>query len=77
MRLLNLLGVGGGTPRRTCWDRRTPTIRAVGWEPQWVIELNDELLARLGTVWQQPFPLEPGWERRPSSTICASMPGAS
>ena len=35
------------------------------WEPQWIIGLNDEILAKLGTVWQQPFPAAPGWERQP------------
>jgi hypothetical protein len=28
-----------------------------------LVELNDEILARLGTVWWRPLPAEDGWER--------------
>ena len=30
-----------------------------------MIELNDEIFAELGTVWQRPFELGQGWERSP------------
>lgn len=36
------------------------------WEPRWMNELNDELLAALGTTWWRPFPGEPGWEASPT-----------
>lgn len=64
MRLLNLLGVQVGPEEDLLPPADADNPRGY-WEPQWVIELNDEILARLGTVWQQPFPAEPGWERRP------------
>lgn len=35
------------------------------WEPQWMVDLNDEILAALGTTWWQPFPGESGWESSP------------
>ncbi len=63
MRLLNLLGVAVGPEQDLLPPADADNPRGY-WEPQWMIELNDEILARLGTVWQRPFPLGPGWERR-------------
>jgi hypothetical protein len=64
VRLLNLLGMSVGPEEDLLAPADADNPRGY-WEPRWVIELNDELLARLGTVWQQPFPLAPGWERSP------------
>ncbi len=64
MRLLNLLGVAVGPEQDLLPPADADNPRGY-WEPRWMIELNDEILRRLGTVWQQPFPLGPGWERRP------------
>lgn len=63
-RLLNLLGVDVGPQADLLAAADGDNPRGY-WEPRWMIELNDEILARLGTVWQQPFPAEPGWESRP------------
>jgi hypothetical protein len=64
MRLLNLLGVEIGPQ-----DDLVPPSEAENphgyWEPRWLMDLNDEILARLDTAWWQPLEAEPGWERRP------------
>jgi hypothetical protein len=64
MRLLNLLGVQVGPEEDLLPPADADNPRGY-WEPRWMIDLNDEILTTLGTVWQQPFPAEPGWERRP------------
>ena len=64
MRLLNLLGVEVGPEEDLLPPADADNPRGY-WEPQWMIGLNDEILAKLGTVWQQPFPAAPGWERQP------------
>lgn len=64
MRLLNLLGVDVGPEADLLPAQDADNPRGY-WEPQWMIDLNDEILATLGTVWQRPFNVEPGWERRP------------
>lgn len=64
MRLLNLLGVDVG-PEADLLPAHDGDNPRGYWEPQWMIDLNDEILATLGTVWQRPFDIEPGWERRP------------
>jgi hypothetical protein len=64
MRLLNLLGVEVGPEEDLLPAADADNSRGY-WEPRWMIELNDEILAELGTVWQRPFEVEPGWERRP------------
>src|SRR6266511_3537783 len=35
------------------------------WEPKWMVDLNDAILAALGTTWWKPFPGQPGWEAAP------------
>lgn len=64
MRLLNLLGVDVGSEEDLLPAADSDNPRGY-WEPRWMIELNDEILARLGTVWQQPFAAEPGWQSQP------------
>lgn len=64
MRLLNLLGVDIGPEVDLLPAQAADNPRGY-WEPQWMIALNDEILAALGTAWQRPFHVEPGWERRP------------
>jgi hypothetical protein len=64
MRLINLLGVGIGPE-----EDLQPPLEAENpsgyWEPRWMMELNDEILASLGTVWWRPLQADPGWERHP------------
>jgi hypothetical protein len=64
MRLLNLLGVDVG-PEEDLLPPQEAENPAGYWEPRWMMELNDELLARLDTVWWRPLQAEPGWERDP------------
>jgi hypothetical protein len=64
MRLLNLMGVEIGPE-----EDLVPPVEAENprgyWEPRWMLELNDEILAKLGSDWWHPLSAEPGWERRP------------
>jgi hypothetical protein len=64
MRLLNLLGVDVGPEADLLPAQDADNPRGY-WEPRWMIDLNDEILAALGTPWQRPFDVEPGWEQRP------------
>jgi len=63
-RMLNLLGVGLGDEAELLppTDRDNPNGY---WEPRWMNELNEELLATLGSGTFEPFAAEPGWERSP------------
>jgi hypothetical protein len=63
MRLLNLLGVALGPEEDLLLPVEADNTRGY-WEPQWMVELNDEILAELDTVWWRPLAAEPGWERR-------------
>jgi hypothetical protein len=63
MRMLNLLGVAVGPEEDLLLPVEADNTRGY-WEPQWMVQLNDEILAELDTVWWRPFPGEPGWERR-------------
>jgi len=63
MRLLNRLGVALGPEEDLLLPVEADNTRGY-WEPQWMVELNDEILAELDTVWWRPLPAEPGWERR-------------
>ena len=63
MRLLNLLGVALGPEEDLLRPVEADNTRGY-WEPQWMVELNEEILAELDTVWWRPLPAEPGWERR-------------
>lgn len=62
MRLLNLLGVEIGPEEDLLAPGEGDNTRGY-WEPRWMVELNDEILAKLGTVWWRPLPAGPGWER--------------
>ncbi len=62
MRLLNLLGVQIGPEEDLLGPGEADNARGY-WEQQWMVELNDEILAKLGSVWWQSLPAEPGWQR--------------
>jgi hypothetical protein len=62
MRLLNLLGVEIGPEADLLTPGEGDNPRGY-WEPRWMVELNDQILARLGTVWWRPPQAAPGWER--------------
>jgi len=62
MRLLNLLGVEIGPQEDLLAPGEADNPRGY-WEPRWMVELNEEILAKLGTVWWRPLQAEPGWER--------------
>lgn len=64
MRLLNLLGVEIGPQEDLLPPQEAENPRGY-WEPRWLMDLNDEILAKLDTVWWRPMTAEPGWERRP------------
>jgi hypothetical protein len=64
MRLLHLLGVDIGPQEDLLAPGEADNPRGY-WEPGWMVELNDEILAKLGTVWWRPLPASPGWERSP------------
>jgi hypothetical protein len=64
MRLLNLLGVEIGPEEDLGLPHEEDNARGY-WEPLWMIELNDEILAKLGSVWWRPLPVNDGWQRSP------------
>ncbi len=64
MRLLHLLGVDIGPQEDLLAPGEADNPRGY-WEPGWMVELNDEILAKLGTVWWRPLPAASGWERSP------------
>jgi hypothetical protein len=59
-RVLNLLGVDLG-PAETLAPAWEPDNARGYWEPLWMIELNDSLLAAAGGTWDNPPALPPGW----------------
>lgn len=63
-RVLNLLGVDLGAQDDLLAAGEVDNPRGY-WEPRWMNEINDELLATLGSSWWKPFPATPGWERDP------------
>jgi hypothetical protein len=63
-RVLNLLGVDLG-PSEDLLDARDDDNPTGYWEPRWLNELNDELLAAIGGDAWQPLQAELGWESRP------------
>jgi hypothetical protein len=63
MRLLNLLGVDIGPAEDLTLPTEVENSRGY-WEPRWLMDLNDEILARLDTVWWRPLDAELGWEHR-------------
>lgn len=64
MRLLHLLGVEIGPQEDLLEPGEADNPRGY-WEPRWMVGLNDEILAKLGTVWWRSLPAAPGWERSP------------
>lgn len=63
-RLLNLSGLYIGDEKDVFW---TGDANPKGfWEPRWLIDLNDRLLASLGGNWESPPLFEPGWESEPA-----------
>ncbi len=64
VRLLHLLGVEIGPPEDHLAPDEADDPRGY-WEPRWMVELNDEILDKLGTVWWRPLPAASGWERSP------------
>jgi len=64
-RMLNLLGVDLGDEAELLEAVELDNPRGY-WEPRWMIDLNDELLAALGTSAFEPFRAAPGWERSPA-----------
>lgn len=64
MRLLDLMGVELGPRADLLPPTETENPRGY-WEPRWMLELNEEILAQLGTDWWHPLPAEPGWEMNP------------
>lgn len=63
-RMLNLLGVDLGDEISLLPAEERDNARGY-WEPQWMIELNDEILAALGSGAWETFRPEHGWERSP------------
>ncbi|HEX3517719.1 MAG TPA: sulfotransferase [Solirubrobacteraceae bacterium] len=64
MRLLNLMGVELGPEADLVPPTEVENPRGY-WEPRWMLELNDEILSKLGTDWWHPLTAPPGWERLP------------
>ena len=64
-RIVNLLGVSLGAEDQLLPPEDRDNARGY-WEPRWMIELNEELLATLGSGTFEPFAPEPGWERSPA-----------
>ena len=61
IRLLNLMGVDIGPVEDLVPPTEAENPRGY-WEPAWMLEINDEILAKLGTDWWHPLLAEPGWE---------------
>jgi O-antigen biosynthesis protein len=61
-RLINLLGVSLGAEDDLLAPK--PDNPTGYWEYRPILELNDEILARLGGSFHQPPPLTPGWEMK-------------
>ncbi len=64
MRVLNLMGVELGPEADLVPPTDAENPRGY-WEPRWIMDLNDEILATLGGDWWHPLPAAPGWERNP------------
>ena len=62
-RLLNLLGVYLGPEEQLMGSH--PDNPKGYWEYRPIVELTDEILARLGGTWHEPPPSPPGWEAAP------------
>ena len=59
-RLMNLLGVDLGAEEHLLGPR--PDNPKGFWEYKPILDLNEEILGRLGGNWHEPPPLPPGWE---------------
>jgi hypothetical protein len=64
-RILNILGVHLGEEDDLLPPQENDNPQGY-WEPQWMIDLNDELLGHFGGSWWQSFPGAPGWEKDPA-----------
>jgi hypothetical protein len=62
MRLLQQLGVAIGAERDLLEPQQSDNPRGY-FEPRWMVDLNDEILAALGSTWWQPLSVAQGWER--------------
>jgi hypothetical protein len=67
-RVVNLLGIPLGDESELLEATETDNPRGY-WEPRWMNDLNDELLATFGTQWWEPFSAPLGWEQ--SDTVAA------
>lgn len=63
-RVLNLLGVDLGPEEDLLQPEEHDNPRGY-WEPRWVIDINDEILAHFGARWWTSFPAAQGWETQP------------
>src|SRR5262245_51591182 len=59
-RLMNLLGIDLGAEEHLLGPQ--PDNPKGFWEYQPILDLNEEILGRLGGNWHEPPPLPPGWE---------------
>ena len=59
-RLMNLLGIDLGAEEHLLGPR--PDNPKGFWEYGPIVDLNEEILGRLGGNWREPPPLPPGWE---------------
>lgn len=64
MQVLKTLGVEIGADEDLLVPQEADNARGY-WEPSWMVELNDEILAALGTTWWKPFRGSLGWAEAP------------
>lgn len=64
MQVLKTLGVEIGADEDLLAPQEADNARGY-WEPSWMVELNDEILAALGTTWWKPFRGSLGWAEAP------------
>src|SRR5689334_10431064 len=63
-RVLNTLGVDLGPEEQLLKPEAADNPRGY-FEPEWIVEANDEILARYGAHWWTTFPAARGWETDP------------
>jgi hypothetical protein len=64
-RVLNMLGVDLGPEEELLQPEAADNPRGY-WEPRWIVDANDEILARFGAHWWTTFPAAAGWEADPA-----------